>query len=85
VGRDLVSALAQRVDEVARDVVAFARVGDALLSDRARRVVAVDQRQVVGRNADRKPLAFGAKRAFDLALGQRQGAGEIVRGGDRVP
>ena len=37
--RDLVRALAERIDEVARHLVALARVGDALLADRARGIV----------------------------------------------
>ena len=83
--RDLVRAFAERVDEVPRHVVALPRVGNALPAYGARGIVAVDEGQVVRRDADREPLALGAPRPFGLARSQRDRTREVVRRADRVP
>ncbi len=66
-------------------MLAFAGVGDALLANGTRRVVAIDERQVVRRDADGEALALGAARALELLGRQRERLRELVGGGDGVP
>ena len=83
-GGDLVRDLAERIDQIALDLQGFTSVGNALATDGAGGIVAVDERQVVRRDADGHPFARCAGRPFELAFGERERARELLHRGDGV-
>src|SRR5690606_24546251 len=83
VRRDLVLHLAERIEEVARDGVSLRGAGDALQAHRARRVVWIAEREVVGRDGDRQAVLRGAPGAGELLRRELERLGEVFGGARR--
>ena len=77
------AVLAERIDQLARLVHQLARARDHLHAHRAGGVVAVDQREVVRRDADAEVPGRGVEPGLFVGR-QRQARGDLLLGGDAV-
>jgi len=82
--RDRVRFFAQRVDQIAGAVLGLGGARDDLETDRTRRIVAIDERQVVRRDAQAQPVGLGAPRPLELVGRQPERGRERVDGRDRA-
>ena len=82
--RDLVLDLAERVDEVAGDLVGLVDARHALPAHGTRGIVRIAERQVIRGDRDRQPLALGAPRALELLGREVEHACELIDGADAL-
>ena len=70
IGRDLVGFLAQRIPHISWDLTRFVGARHALETNRARRIVAVREREVVRSDRNRKTVGDRAAHAFAFVFRQ---------------